>query len=101
MVIFILTQTADGKDAVESLPDGLHLDTDALDHHPVTHQAHVAGQVVQAHARVTPALPQLDVGVAGQSEVQTQVLHWAPVHGQLRDLVLLLSRGEGPGREES
>ena len=53
-------------------------------------QPDVLPEVVKGDAPVLAALAQLDVGVAGQREVQAQVLHRAAVHRQVADLQLAL-----------
>ena len=54
------------------------------------HQPDVLPEVVEGDAPVLAALAQLDVGVAGQREVQAKVLHRAAVHRQVADLQLAL-----------
>ena len=68
----------------------LHLTRDALDEQPVRHQPDVLAEVVDGDPLVLAALAQLDVGVAGQREVEPEVLHRAAVHGQVPDLELPL-----------
>ena len=58
------------------------------------HEPDVLAEVVEGDSLVLAALAQLDVGVAGEGEVEPQVLHRAAVHRQVADLELPLGIGD-------
>ena len=63
-------QLANVKEFAKTAPEGVKLAPDALTHGPVRHQINVLVKIVAVDRFLAAVLHQLDIGIAGQVEVE-------------------------------